>query len=235
MSFLRDYGITTTVDFRGDREVTAEPSQLAEAGWLRYVRCPTFNEQVAFATRRSGGGGPPVTSFVDWGVKYVEMAEDCKPWVKSALELFDGSSGAVLFNCTTGKDRTGMISALLLGLAGVSDEDIVADYCVSEVYLASVYTRLIDAFRKHWPDMPVSVKDPFFKTAPENMASLLVHLNAAYGGIPGYLEACGVAGGRRRTASRTPDRRVTQPPGTVKLYEKRPIYCRFPVKKLSYY
>ena len=191
VTFLRDYGVTAAVDFRGDRETEREPSCLSDAGWLRYLRSPTFNDQVAFATRGTSAG-PPVTSFVDWRVKYVEMAEDYKGWVKATLELLASADGAVLYHCATGKDRTGVITALLLGLCGVSDADIIADYCVSELYLAPVYERLIAGFKKHWPDEPVSLSDPFFRTAPENMAALLRHLNDAYGGIPDYVEACGV-------------------------------------------
>jgi protein-tyrosine phosphatase len=191
LTFLKDFGVTMSVDFRGDREVVMDPSSLAEAGWVRCLRSPAFNEQVAFAAG-GGRGGPPVTSFVDWGAKYVEMAEECKGWIKTTLELFGGSGGAVLYHCTTGKDRTGIISALLLGLCGVSDEDIVADYCVSEVYLRPVYERLIDGFREHRPSEAISLTDPFFKTSPGNMAALLRHLNARYGGIRGFLSACGV-------------------------------------------
>ncbi|MEF9919797.1 MAG: tyrosine-protein phosphatase [Erysipelotrichaceae bacterium] len=44
-------------------------------------------------------------------------------------------NGAVLFHCTAGKDRTGLISFLLLTLIGVSKEDIIADYQVSATYI----------------------------------------------------------------------------------------------------
>ena len=195
LAYLRDFGVTLSVDFRGDREVTSEPSCLSGAAeWVTYLRSPAFNEQVAFAAR-ARAGGPPVSTFVDWGEKYVEMAESCKAWVKSTLTYFSASGGAVLYHCTTGKDRTGIISALLLGLCGVSYEDIIADYCVSEVYLTPVYVRLADAFRRHWPRERVSLTDPFFKTAPANMAALLRHLDERYGGIPGYLADCGVPNG----------------------------------------
>jgi hypothetical protein len=83
---------------------------------MKYHRSPTFNEQVAFLTREKHGGGPPVTAFVDWGLKYAEMADGCRDWVREVLDLLDCAEGAVLLHCTTGKDRTGMISALLFGL-----------------------------------------------------------------------------------------------------------------------
>ncbi|SHI19779.1 protein-tyrosine phosphatase [Sporobacter termitidis DSM 10068] len=192
LAFLKNYGVTDSIDFRGAREITAEPSCLRNVGWIRYLQSPTFNEQVAFATRGAGAGAPPVSAFVDWGAKYIEMADDCMGWVRETLEFCAAADGAVLYHCTTGKDRTGIISALLLGLADVPEEDIIADYCVSEVYLRAVYEGLRAAFLKRFPTEPVSLADPFFKTAPANMAALLAHLKDKYGGIGPYLAACGV-------------------------------------------
>lgn len=191
LAFLKDYGVQTTLDFRGDREVALAPSCLEGQPWLRYVRCPTFNDQVAFGARKSKSG-PPMGSFVDWRQKYTEMADSCKPWVKDTLGHLAAGAGAALYHCTTGKDRTGIISALLLGLCDVAPADIVADYCISEVYLTPVYEELRAAFLQRWPEEQVHLSDPFFKTAPEYMQALLQHLGRAYGGIRPYLEACGV-------------------------------------------
>jgi protein-tyrosine phosphatase len=191
IAFLKDYGIKMSIDFRGDREVDRQPSVLRDAEGLNYIRCPTFNEQVAFTTRKPGKR-PAVTSFVEWGEKYVEMAEGCKDWVGCTLGYIAGSEGGVLYNCTTGKDRTGLISALILGLCGVSYDDITADYCVSEVYLTPVYKELIRIFLEHWPNEKVSIDDPFFRTNPKNMEGLLRHFDNKYGGVAGYVKASGV-------------------------------------------
>ena len=57
--------------------------------------------------------------------------------------------GAVLFDCTAGKDRTGIIAALLLGLAGVSDDDIVDDYVLTEQMIPNLVARIsVDLARK---------------------------------------------------------------------------------------
>lgn len=192
LSFLKAYGIRDSIDFRGDREVSRQPSFLHGLDWIGYHRSPTFNEQVAFGSK-TAGGKPPISSFVRWGEKYIEMTEDCKEWIKNTLELLAGCDGGVIYNCTTGKDRTGIISALLLGLAGVSDEDITADYCVSEVYLNPLYEELRQEFLSIFPSESAELSDPFFKTDPENMASLLRHVNEKYGGIREFTKACGLS------------------------------------------
>jgi protein-tyrosine phosphatase len=192
VDILRDYGIKHSIDFRGDKEVRRQPSFLRGLDWVSYHRSPTFNEQVAFGAK-AGSRRPPITSFVRWGEKYIEMTEDCGEWIRNTLELLAECEGAVMFNCTTGKDRTGIISALLLGLAGVSDEDIIADYCVSEVYLRPVYEELRVEFLKMFPSESAELTDPFFKTDPENMASLLRHINTKYGGVRAFTAACGLS------------------------------------------
>jgi protein-tyrosine phosphatase len=195
LAFLEAFGVTLSVDFRGDGEVARRKSALEGAPFLRYVRSPTFNDQVAFGASPGGGDKkPPVTHMVRWGEKYIEMADTCRDWVAGTLELLAGADGAALYNCTTGKDRTGIISALLLALAGVADDDIIADYCVSQVYLSEIYDPMITEYNKKFSPENAAVKsDPFFRTDPENMEQLLRHIAENHGGAENYLRGSGVS------------------------------------------
>ncbi|MDR0861334.1 MAG: tyrosine-protein phosphatase [Oscillospiraceae bacterium] len=200
LEFLRNYGLKLAVDFRGDREVNERPSALLDLPWVEYKRSPTFNDAVAFASRNAANNAPnaapPVTSQVVWGEKYIDMAETCKEWIAETLTILANADGCALFNCTTGKDRTGIIAALLLSLAGVGDEDIVADYCVSEIYLTEVYRPLLEGYNKHFPnEHRAKLTDPFFRTVPENMWILLDYLRDTYGGAAAYVAHCGVTDG----------------------------------------
>ena len=191
ISFLAEYGVKEVIDFRGSVELSRMPNLLALDPRFRFHHIPTYNSQVA-----RGAGISRDRPFVRWAEMYVEMCEGNKSWVKSVFETFASSDGAFMFNCTTGKDRTGMISAMLLGLAGVSDFDIIADYCVSEVYMREKYIKL---FKKMPPlgegynsDPEKSLEDPFFRTSPDNMRFLLEHMTKEYGGVYGYLVSCGI-------------------------------------------
>ena len=53
-----------------------------------------------------------------------------------------------MFHCSAGKDRTGVLAAVLLGLLGVPDETIVADYALS----AAAMQQLIDYYQRSYPD-----------------------------------------------------------------------------------
>jgi protein-tyrosine phosphatase len=189
LDFLRRYGITAVVDLRSDAELRQKPDRLAGETWLRYLHIPLLDGAPAGPHKKSVPSAFEEGFF--WGTQYISMAESHKAWMRAVLEALAEAQGAVLYHCTTGKDRTGLISAALLGLCGVSDEDIIADYCISQCFLGPLYEELLS----YIPEGKIqSLRAPFFSTAPENMAVLLEHWRCRYGGIPGYLKDCGVSG-----------------------------------------
>ena len=193
-AFLRGYGVTMDIDLRGGQELESMPDKLRDAPWCEYVHLSMFNQEVARGAGLDKGkdaaakSAAPPKDF-SWGALYARMADDHKDWVRGVFEALGRSTGIAMFHCTTGKDRTGIVSALLLGLCGVADEDIIADYCVSQVYLGWIYDRM----KANLPPSSAEQQDPFFSTSPKNMEMLLSHLHENYGGIPGYLRACGVS------------------------------------------
>lgn len=80
----------------------------------------------------------------------------------------------VVVHCRAGKDRTGLLIALLLELAGVPRDAIAADYAESEVRLG------------------LQEAADFSRTRPETILLSLEHLDHAYGGVRGYLAHCGL-------------------------------------------
>ena len=64
---------------------------------------------------------------------YIKRAREHSDWVRDVVTACCEAQTPVLYHCTTGKDRTGIISCCLLGAVGVSREDIAADYCLSMV------------------------------------------------------------------------------------------------------
>ena len=187
IAFLRDYGIKTVIDVRGASEVELKPDLLRYEDFVEYIHLPMADRIAA-----QGSGVlrmRPMDEDFSWGIHYISMCENQKAWVKSVIEAISSAKGGLLFHCTTGKDRTGIISALLLGTCGVDAMDIAADYCVSEIYLQVFYESMANF-------IPVEMRESnyrpaFFSTDYRNMSVLLEHFNTKYGGIPGYLESCG--------------------------------------------
>jgi len=119
------------------------------------------------------------------------MLDGCREWVQGVFKILAAAPGCSLYNCTTGKDRTGLISALLLGICGADGDDIAADYMISEVYLADKYKPLLDAYNNMFPETEAKLSDPFFRTEPRNIYSVIDWINSQ-GGFEKYLLSCDI-------------------------------------------
>lgn len=107
-----------------------------------------------------------------------------------ALEIIaDLANHPLVFNCAVGKDRTGILAAVLLSVLGVEDEVIIKDYSLSEPYMEQLLARI-----KNNPEMAKNVEplpDYFWKASPESMSLFLTTLRNEYGSIADYLKAQG--------------------------------------------
>jgi len=189
VSYLLAYGISASMDFRSSGERSARPSDLKTL--LPYYEKPLFNEAAM------SGGHFQKMMKLDWGEQYLAMAEGAKEWAVDVLSIAAENPGTLLYHCTTGKDRTGLLSCYLLSIAGVAKEDIAADYCVSAVYLEPVYARM-RAGTLPLGGKPGEGKSPasdpnFFQTPASAMLQLIEKLEARYGGVVEYLRAIGVS------------------------------------------
>ena len=180
-------GICHTLDLRDVDESESMPDELALLDGVSYRQIAMKRVPRAVARNRPGG----LSAFDDaffWGDEYVRMLEDNRPWAKECAEFLAAAEGTVLFHCFTGKDRTGILAALILGVCGVSPEDIAADYSVSQIYLRPVYRWM----RENIPDFAARKENaPFFSTAGENILAVCDHLENEYGGAERFLRECG--------------------------------------------
>jgi hypothetical protein len=111
------------------------------------------------------------------------------PGIKYVLEMCSDSKRLPLaFYCTAGKDRTGMIAAIILSLVGVPDENIVEDYSLS----ANVYAEMNDhqAMVGALSQRNLDAKT-FLGAPPEVMRETLVNIRSDYGSVEGYLDWIG--------------------------------------------
>ncbi|MBK8051015.1 MAG: tyrosine-protein phosphatase [Anaerolineales bacterium] len=96
--------------------------------------------------------------------------------------------GGVVIHCHSGKDRTGMIAALLLAIAGVPAGEIATDYAESQARLWPDYEQRLQQGRVAAGD-GLSHKP---LAEPETMFGFLNHLNTRYGGVRAYLAQAGM-------------------------------------------
>lgn len=180
LDYLKDYGVRAALDLRGADEIALRPSDLASC--VTCHACPLEGDAESFVLNEP----------VRWERVYIARAEENRLWTKTALELAARQAGCLLYHCTTGKDRTGLITCYLLSIAGVSREDIAADYCVSEVYLQPVFRAMREgkvAVRREKPEFDETI----FHTPASAMLALQDYLTGRYGSVTGYLRTAGVS------------------------------------------
>jgi protein tyrosine/serine phosphatase len=106
------------------------------------------------------------------------------------VELLAELEAPVVFHCAAGKDRTGVISSLLLSLLGVPEETIVADYAFSRQNLDQINARLnaSDTYQRLMSDLP----DGAYDADPAAMRHFLDRVAAEHGSMSGWAEASGI-------------------------------------------
>ena len=131
--------------------------------------------------------GHPVHDFY-WFTDLYKQMPFGNPAYHELFRLLEEHRVPLLFHCTCGKDRTGILAALILGVCGASTEDIAADYSVSQLYLRPMYRWM----RENIPDFAARAENaPFFSTAGENILAVCEHLEREYGGAVRFLRECG--------------------------------------------
>jgi protein tyrosine/serine phosphatase len=120
------------------------------------------------------------------------LARNTKSIVEGVCAVADAPDGTVLVHCFAGKDRTGMVVALVLSVAGVSDELIAQDYAYTEECLSELRDTTLAGITDEGMRRTVLER---MSARPETMLSMLEFAREQYGGVAQYLAAHGMAAG----------------------------------------
>lgn len=180
---LLSYGVRRVIDLRGGIPGEPEPSVPAgPAGDDLTVCVPWIDAE------RDDERDPEAETTL--AAVYRGSLDRNVRQVAAVLRAFlDAPDGPVVLHCAAGKDRTGMAVALLLEVAGVPRQHVVADYALSEDALG------IPAVLARHPGPPEAraLAEEHWRTRPATMAAALAHLDSRYGGVGGYVQgACGL-------------------------------------------
>ena len=183
-----DYGVRTIVDLRMDVELEADPP--AELP-VDVVHVPIFqnDNEEAFAEVEAAATSAPDYAAATREV-YLVFLERFRDNVAGALAaVARAPEGAVVVHCMGGKDRTGLVTALLLRLAGVDNEQIAADYALSEERLQPRHAAWLEEAGTEAERERIR---RIAATPAESMVGVLVELERRYGSVEAYLRAGGL-------------------------------------------
>ena len=192
VEFLKSYGVTKSLDFRGEGDLKVFPSSLDTEG-VRYIHMPMFGR--ADAMGFDSKGVDPSEGFTGWGRSYVEWLETYKGWIHDVFRELATTEGVCHYNCNAGKDRTGIISALALSIAGVEISDIAFDYCISRTMLKPRFEQLSAQWGDYLKDKngELVTTHPFLYTPREAMYQMFRHINRKYINTEAYLRSCDIS------------------------------------------
>ncbi len=183
---LLGLGLATVIDLRSDGEIARQPSRFAAHDAVAYTHIPLFD------------GLAPVDAFItgtgsfSLSARYIDAVEHCRPALAKVAHAIAGApDGVVLFNCTAGKDRTGIVAALLLSLAGVGADDIAADYALTATLARPLMDRLKMQAMTRGLDEATSGR--LLSSEDTAMRQFLRHVEDRHGGFRRYLSESGGA------------------------------------------
>lgn len=169
-------GVRTVVDLRYRWEIDAA-GRVPEYDGLAYHNLSVEHrpyDQAALAADTD-----PVRFLAD---RYAEVAADGVKEIRQALEVVASSAGApVVIHCSAGKDRTGLVAALVLALVGAAEDDVVADFALTEL----AADRLVADWQAANPDGTLRWLG-YGRAPAELMRLFLAELAARYGSVHAY-------------------------------------------------
>jgi protein-tyrosine phosphatase len=175
---LTSYGVTTVIDLRTDGELARVPNPFADGSGPVYRHLPMIDDSM----------------MVELGVasgmfeRYLMMLDGRPEAFGGIFEAVAEAEGPAVFHCFAGKDRTGLVAAMLLSLSGVPDDAIAQDFEETDAQLAARYQEWIDAAA---PERRKEMREEF-RCPPDRILGVLDHLTKKWGGVAAYLEASGM-------------------------------------------
>ena len=184
-----DFGIATVLDLRFEHEREADPPR---SGAVEVVHLSLFGTRDAEywdeLDRRAAAAADHTAST---RLVYLDTLERNGPELAAAIGVVaDARPGGIVVHCVGGKDRTALVVALLLRLAGVPVAAIADDYALSAEYLAPRHESWLaqasnDTERERYRRIAA--------TPAAAMSSVLAELDRAHGGAAGYLRSAGTS------------------------------------------
>ena len=186
---LRPLGLRTIIDLR-------TPDEIEEHGRFpldAYAASASYHHQpvldVIWTPEQIESFAESPTFLVD---RYREMLVIGDRALGESLRLFGaGETYPAVFHCAAGKDRTGILAALVLGLLGVPDEEIAEDYALSRDGMV----RMIEWVKENVPEARERLSaapTALMSAEPDTILALLDHIRAEQGSLEGYVLTLGV-------------------------------------------
>ena len=197
--YLSSIGIKVICDFRTSQERNSEPTSWEKFGVSDYLTFPDpeGGDQSSFMRVFQDPDVTPEKVSQAMAAGYGQIAHEQVPAYREMFDRLAAGDLPLAFNCSAGKDRTGIGAALLLTALGVPRETVVADYALSE----KVVDYMAD-FRKaassdeasaeenpyaYLSKLPPELLAPLMRSDPQYIEAAFASLETQYGSVMTFL------------------------------------------------
>ena len=184
---LRDeHLLTDIIDLRSSFELENEGRGLLASEAIGFHHTPLFDGDTRAGDRAAA-------ERMSLGQRYLGLMEVAKERIAGVVSILAHSKGSAVYHCAAGKDRTGVLSAVLMGALGVPDEMIVADYVLSAERIDLIIERVMSM--KGYEDTLKDMPEDTLHAKPESMEEVVSGVAERYGSMGGYLRDAGLPDG----------------------------------------
>lgn len=171
IEFLKEYGVKAVIDLRSSDEIVTHPNPLKQEDFCQYHNIPLITGQVSNIIFNE--------QEVGMGDFYIEMLKNPQAIQRIFETIAQVEEGCIVFHCMAGKDRTGVLAMLLLGLAGVEKRDIMANYEVTYTYIEPMFTTV---------DIPREIPHSLLSSERESIGKAYQYIIEQFGSVERYLQ-----------------------------------------------
>jgi protein-tyrosine phosphatase len=184
---LTGAGLRTVIDLRASHERADAPTRLDDIAGIDCLHLPLF-DALAPANISADAPAPGTDPLLGFYTRTLATRQAALREVFQAIA--EAPPGAVMFHCTAGKDRTGLVAALALSVADVDEAEIVADYARTKALIADLVAEFLDLARERGTDLVAYRR--VLDCRPDTMRAVLAHLQSRYGSAREYLTGIGL-------------------------------------------
>jgi protein-tyrosine phosphatase len=182
-----DYGVKTVIDLRSKWECQTYPNVFAKSSHVQYKNLPVMDD----ALSNSADYLAKTKHYNNLGELYRVYLEVCKKPIGTIISTIAESPTTTVFHCYAGKDRTGIVAALLLSVAGVDEATIAQDYAETNAHIQHLVAEWRENAIKDGRDLAKLERDAL--AAPETILDSLDYIRQNYRSTEDYLSLCGVS------------------------------------------
>lgn len=184
--YLFRHDVSKILDLRKTPFLSYDSDSFCYHYKMEYVSCPCrLGEGISYSFSDEN---------FDWSKIYIHTLKNNMDWIRAVFkELSDMQHKGIVIHCTCGKDRTGIISMLLLMLSRVDKDSIAKDYALSSDNIKKLDARVLKITPCYLlSNNGIDFNHPFFESKYDSVMKAINYIEDSYQSVDNYLFTCGV-------------------------------------------